>query len=108
MYLGGVENQAIGSMTQGLSRALSEQLVFNKSNVTSLDWVSYPILRFKDSPPITFSVIQRTDIPAVDSGSVAAAGVLRQGRANRPRPRSPRHSPTRSSTRLVSESGRRR
>src|SRR5207248_4533856 len=55
VYLGGVENQAVGSMTQGLSRALYEQLAFNKSNVTSLDWVTYPILRFKDSPAVTFS-----------------------------------------------------
>jgi nicotinate dehydrogenase subunit B len=84
VYLGGVENQAVGSMTQGLSRALLEQLVFNKSNVTSLDWVAYPILRFKDSPPITFSVIQRTDIPAVDSGTVAANGVLATGSGEPP------------------------
>ena len=52
-------------MTQGLSRALNEQLVFSKTNVTSLDWVTYPILRFKDAPKITFSLVQRTDIPAV-------------------------------------------
>jgi CO/xanthine dehydrogenase Mo-binding subunit len=84
VYLGGVENQGVGSMTQGLSRALSEQLVFNKSNVTSVDWVSYPILRFKDAPPITFSVIQRTDIPAVDSGTVAANGVLATGSGEPP------------------------
>jgi CO/xanthine dehydrogenase Mo-binding subunit len=84
VYIAGVENQAVGSMTQGLSRALSEQLVFNKSNVTSLDWVTYPILRFKDSPPVTFSVIQRTDIPAVDNGTVATAGVLATGSGEPP------------------------
>jgi nicotinate dehydrogenase subunit B len=79
VYPGGVENQAVGSMTQGLSRALHEQLVFNKSNVTSLDWVTYPILRFKDAPPITVSIIQRMDIPAVDNGTVATSGVLATG-----------------------------
>ena len=84
VYIGGVENQAVGSMTQGLSRALYEQLGFNKSNVTSLDWVTYPILRFKDSPPISFSVIQRTDIPAVDSGTVASAGALATGSGEPP------------------------
>jgi nicotinate dehydrogenase subunit B len=84
VYVGGVENQAVGSMTQGLSRALYEQLGFNKSNVTSLDWVTYPILRFKDSPPISFSVIQRTDIPAVDSGTVASAGALATGSGEPP------------------------
>jgi len=84
VYLGGVENQAVGSMTQGLSRALYEALVFNKSNVTSLDWVTYPILRFKDAPPVTFSVVQRTDIPATDSGTVAANGVLATGSGEPP------------------------
>jgi len=84
VYIGGVENQAVGSMTQGLSRAIYEQLNFNKSNVTSLDWVTYPILRFKDSPPVTFSVIQRTDIPAVDSGTVASAGALATGSGEPP------------------------
>jgi CO/xanthine dehydrogenase Mo-binding subunit len=84
VYTGGVENQAVGSMTQGLSRALYESLVFNKSNVTSLDWVTYPILRFKDSPPITFSLVQRTDIPAVDNGSVAANGLLATGSGEPP------------------------
>ncbi len=84
VYRGGVDNQAVGSMTQGLSRALYEQLLFNKSNVTSLDWVGYPILRFKDAPPITFSIIQRTDIPAVDSGTVAADGALATGSGEPP------------------------
>jgi nicotinate dehydrogenase subunit B len=79
VYPGGIENQAVGSMTQGLSRALHEQLVFNKSNVTSLDWVTYPILRFKDAPPITVSIIQRMDIPAVDNGTVATSGALATG-----------------------------
>ena len=84
VYLGGVENQAVGSMTQGLSRALYEALAFNKSNVTSLDWVTYPILRFKDSPPVTFSVVQRTDIPADDGGTVAANGALATGSGEPP------------------------
>ena len=84
VYIGGVENQAVGSMTQGLSRALDEQVNFDKRHVTSLDWVSYPILRFKDSPQITFSVVQRTDIPAVDSGTVASDGVLATGSGEPP------------------------
>ena len=84
VYMGGVENQAVGSMTQGLSRAMLEAVNFDTSHVTSLDWVSYPILRFKDSPPITFSVVQRKDIPAVDSGTVAADGVLATGSGEPP------------------------
>jgi CO/xanthine dehydrogenase Mo-binding subunit len=51
--LEGVTSQMSGALIQGLSRALYEQATWNKERVTSLDWVSYPILRFKDSPTVT-------------------------------------------------------
>ena len=44
-----VGNQMSGSAIQGLSRAMYEQYTFTKERITSLDWVTYPILRFKDS-----------------------------------------------------------
>jgi CO/xanthine dehydrogenase Mo-binding subunit len=84
VYPGGIENQAVGSMTQGASRALYEEVAFDKGRVTSLDWVSYPIMRFKDAPKITFSYIQRYDIPAVDTGSVASSGLLVTGSGEPP------------------------
>jgi CO/xanthine dehydrogenase Mo-binding subunit len=83
-YPAGVANQAVGSLTQGASRALFEQVTFNKSNVTSLDWVTYPILRFKDSPKISFAFVQRTDIPAAGTGSGAAPGVVGSNGATAP------------------------
>jgi nicotinate dehydrogenase subunit B len=51
--LDGVANQMSGALIQGLSRALYEAPTWNKERVTSLDWVTYPILRFKDSPKVT-------------------------------------------------------
>ncbi len=51
--LEGVTSQMSGALIQGLSRALYEQATWNKERVTSLDWVSYPILRFKDHPSVT-------------------------------------------------------
>ena len=42
-----------GAAIQGLSRAMYEQVTFTKERITSLDWVTYPILRFKDSPKVT-------------------------------------------------------
>ena len=74
VYPGGIENQAVGSLTQGASRALFEEIAFNRSQVTSLDWVSYPILRFVDAPKITFDYVQRTDIPATNTGTMQANG----------------------------------
>ena len=56
-----VENQNSGAAIQGISRALHEQVVFNKKQVTSTDFVTYPILRFKDTPTVTHALVQRTD-----------------------------------------------
>ena len=63
-----VENQMSGAMMYGTSRALFEEIVFNKSRVTSLDWVTYPIMRFKSAPKVTTVVIQRTDLQSTGSG----------------------------------------
>ena len=43
-----IENQISGNLIMGPSRALFEEVAFSKSHVTSLDWVTYPILRFAD------------------------------------------------------------
>jgi CO/xanthine dehydrogenase Mo-binding subunit len=48
-----VANQMSGSLIQGLSRAMHEAPAWNKERVTTIDWVTYPILRFKDSPKVT-------------------------------------------------------
>ena len=50
-------NQIEGAAIMGLSRVLSEQIVFTKERVTSVDWVTYPILRFKDAPRTTLVVV---------------------------------------------------
>jgi CO/xanthine dehydrogenase Mo-binding subunit len=52
-----VSNQAEGAAIQGLSRALYERLAFTKDRITSTDWVSYPILRIKDSPKLTVGLV---------------------------------------------------
>jgi hypothetical protein len=54
----------IGNLTQGTNRALYEQVTFNKNQVTSVDWVTYPILRFADAPKLTTVLVQRAR-PAV-------------------------------------------
>jgi nicotinate dehydrogenase subunit B len=48
-----VANQMSGATIQGLSRAMLEQTAFTKERITSLDWVTYPILRFADAPKVT-------------------------------------------------------
>jgi CO/xanthine dehydrogenase Mo-binding subunit len=48
---------------QGLSRGLVEAVAFDKKGVTSLDWVTYPMIRFKDAPTIHIHGLSRTDVP---------------------------------------------
>jgi CO/xanthine dehydrogenase Mo-binding subunit len=38
-------------------------VVFDKKGVTSLDWVTYPMIRFKESPMIHIHGLSRTDVP---------------------------------------------
>jgi CO/xanthine dehydrogenase Mo-binding subunit len=71
-----VENQMLGSTVQGVSRLLYEEVRFSKSYVTSTDWVTYPILRFKDSPGFTPVVVQRTDQPCLGSGEPPTCPII--------------------------------
>ena len=55
------DNQIKGMMTRGVSRTLLEEVTFSKNRLTSLDWVSYPIMRFKEHPNVTAVVISHPD-----------------------------------------------
>jgi nicotinate dehydrogenase subunit B len=70
-----VENQISGQLVQAASRTLKEEVTFSTTNVTSLDWNSYPILRFGETPAVTAIVVQRTDQKSTGAGEevVAAA-----------------------------------
>jgi nicotinate dehydrogenase subunit B len=63
-----VENQMIGGSVQSVSRALHEEVGFDTKRVTSLDWTTYPILRFKDSPKVATTVVQHVDEKSNSAG----------------------------------------
>ena len=74
-----VENQIVGQTIQAVSRTLKEEVTFDKNGVTSLDWVSYPVLRFAEHPRVTPVVVQRLDEPSTGAGEEvmgATAGAL--------------------------------
>jgi CO/xanthine dehydrogenase Mo-binding subunit len=54
---GDLENLMSGGMIHGASRGLLEEVRYTKTNLTSLDWTTYPILRFKDAPKTTTAVV---------------------------------------------------
>lgn len=54
-----VESQIVGMAVHGTSLALREEVQFNQTNVTSLDWNTYQTLRFGDHPAVTPIVVQQ-------------------------------------------------
>ena len=52
-----------GNVVQGLSRTLFEEVRFDRSRVTSVDWATYPILEMPDAPEsIEVVLIDRPDV----------------------------------------------
>ncbi len=71
----GVKNQVEGNIVQGVSRALLEEVTFNAEGVTSLDWGTYPILKFSDVPQIDIVLINRPDVAPLGAGELATVPV---------------------------------
>ncbi len=67
----GLRNQIEGNVLQSLSRALYEEVTFDESHITSVDWDSYPILKFSDVPEVDVVLINHPDRPAVGAGEPA-------------------------------------
>ncbi len=71
----GLRNQLEGNVVQTVSRTLIEDLKFNRSTVTSLDWVTYPILTFPDVPEVSIDLIDRPKERPWGAGEPTAAVV---------------------------------
>jgi len=71
----GVKNQIEGNVVQTVSRTLKEEVTFDRSRVTSLDWGSYPILKFPEVPDIDIDLIDRPAEKPWGVGEPAAAVV---------------------------------
>jgi CO/xanthine dehydrogenase Mo-binding subunit len=71
----GLRNQIDGNVVQTVSRTLIEDLQWNRSTVTSLDWKTYPILRFPDLPEVVIDLIDRPREAPWGAGEPAAAVV---------------------------------
>jgi nicotinate dehydrogenase subunit B len=69
----GLKNQIEGSVMQTVSRTLIEELKFDRSQVTSLNWASYPIMTFPQAPEIVIELIDRPTEKPWGAGEPAAA-----------------------------------
>jgi len=82
----GLINQIEGAIMQSTSWTLYEQVTFDQSRITSIDWQTYPILRFEAAPEtIEVHVINRPGMPFLGSGETGqgpAAASLANAIAN--------------------------
>lgn len=71
----GVRAQVEGSILQTLSRVLMEEVKFDRSRVLSVDWASYPILKFSQAPKLDIALIDRPTEPPLGAGEAACTPV---------------------------------
>jgi nicotinate dehydrogenase subunit B len=75
----GVRHQIQGNVIQSTSRALMEEVSFDRHSVTSREWGAYPIITFADLPRIDVLMLPRPDQPPLgvgESASVPSAAAI--------------------------------
>jgi nicotinate dehydrogenase subunit B len=75
----GVRHQIHGNVIQSTSRALMEEVSFDRNSVTSREWGAYPIIAFPDIPKIDVLMLPRQDQPPLgvgESASVPSAAAI--------------------------------
>ena len=65
----GLKHTIEGNIVQGISRTLWEEVTFDAKNVTSVDWMSYPILDITETPDaIEVVAINRPEVAPTGAG----------------------------------------
>jgi CO/xanthine dehydrogenase Mo-binding subunit len=64
----GAANQLEGGLIHAISMTLKEQVKFEGDGVTTLDWESYPILRFSEVPEISTVIVDAPNEPTLGMG----------------------------------------
>jgi nicotinate dehydrogenase subunit B len=68
----GLKNQLEGGVLQGMSRALTEEVTWDATKITSIDWRTYPPLYLVAELPVIESVlVNRPDMRATGAGETA-------------------------------------
>jgi CO/xanthine dehydrogenase Mo-binding subunit/aerobic-type carbon monoxide dehydrogenase small subunit (CoxS/CutS family) len=63
-----LSSQIEGGLVQSASWTLKEEVTFDRHEITSTDWRSYPILRFREAPTIETVVLNRPGKPILGVG----------------------------------------
>jgi len=71
----GVANQVEGGILQTVSRTLMENVTWDRTKVTSVDWATYPISRFTDMPKVEIALLDRPGAAAWGAGEPAPCAI---------------------------------
>jgi CO/xanthine dehydrogenase Mo-binding subunit len=63
----GLKQTIEGNVIQGISRTLWEEVAFDRRNVTSVDWLTYPILDITETP-------EQIDVVLINHPEIAPSG----------------------------------
>ena len=65
----GLRRTIEGAIVQGVSRTLWEEVKFDRNSVTSVDWLTYPILDITETPAeVDVVLINHPELPATGAG----------------------------------------
>ena len=71
----GLANQVEQATLQGMSRALMEEVTFDDSKITSVDWITHPTMRFSEVPIVQPVLLDRPDEAPLGAGEPATTQV---------------------------------
>jgi len=64
------------NLIQSISRSLKEEVTFDRSNVTSVDWVTYPVARASDVPDrVEVILINHPELPSSGAGEPSSRAI---------------------------------
>jgi len=67
-----LERQVQAGCLMGVSQALHEEMAFDESSITSIDWFSYPILKMDEIPELKVVLAPRPEVGTYGQGSESA------------------------------------
>ena len=70
-----LRNQVEGLIVQTLSRTLHEEVKFDRSRVTTVDWARYPLLTFPEVPAVEVALLNHPELPILGAGEGASSPV---------------------------------
>ncbi len=80
------------SIVQGLSRAIHEEVRFDRKGIRSVDWLTYPIVEIDEAPQIDIVLINHPEVPPTGAGEScmrplvgAVANAIFEATGKRPR-----------------------